>query len=195
MLDVWRLDDTEPPGTSGTMMGGPLKEGLPTTIRKQTVMQALISEHSATRPKSIKRFVIVAGILLVLLPIAFIVNNTYNALRPAALPPGAVTISQSALEERYGLRVNLVAVTGAGGFVDVRLKLVDGDKAKLLLADAKNFPSLFSEKGVALHAPADTTSQKIEFISGGNLFILYPNAGNAVTRGSPVRFFFGTTVV
>jgi hypothetical protein len=158
-------------------------------------MQALTSASTATRPKSIKRIVIVAGILLVLLPIAFIVNNTYNALRPAALPPGAVTISQRELEEQYGLRVNLVAVTGAGGFVDLRLKMVDGEKTKLLLADAKNFPSLVSENGIALHASEDTTSQQIEFISGGNLFIMYPNAGNAVTRGRPVRIVFGTTVV
>ena len=29
------------------------------------------------------------------------------------------TLPQSELEEKYGLRVNLVAVTGAGGFVDL----------------------------------------------------------------------------
>lgn len=157
-------------------------------------MQAL-TDHSATRPKSNKAFVIIAGILFILLFAALFAYRIYSAMRPATLPRGAVTISQRALEEQFGLRVNLVAVTGAGGFVDLRLKMVDGDKAKLLLADAKNFPSLFSEKGVSLYAPEDTTSQKIEFISGGHLFIMYPNADNAVTRGSPVRIVFGDTTV
>jgi len=72
---------------------------------------------------------------------------------------------------------------------------VDGDKAKLLLADKKNFPALFSAHGVTLNAPADTVSQKIEFISGGNLFIMYPNSGNAVQRGETVTLVFGDTAL
>ena len=105
--------------------------------------------------------------------------------------PATTVISQSVLEEKYGLRVNLVAVTGAGGFVDLRLKMVDGDKAKLLLGDKKNFPAVFTESGITLNAPKDTKSQKIEFITGGNLFIMYPNSGNAVLRDKPVTILFG----
>jgi hypothetical protein len=136
-----------------------------------------------------------ALILIILLVIALFVNKAYRASQPALLPQGTVTISQSVLEAKYGLRVNLVAVTGAGGFVDMRLKMVDGDKAKPLLSDAKNFPTIFSKSGVTLNAPADTTSQKIEFISGGNLFVMYPNSGNAVTQGSPVTIVFGNTAL
>ena len=169
--------------------------GLPTTIRKHIVMQAIPSDRSAARPNSTKKFFIVALILIILLVVAVFVNKAYTAVRPASLPQGTITISQSTLEAKYGIRVSLVAVTGAGGFVDLRLKMVDGDKAKLLLADAKNFPSLLSERGVALHAPDDTKSQTIEFISGGNLFIMYPNAGNAVTQGSPVTIVFGDTAL
>jgi hypothetical protein len=91
--------------------------------------------------------------------------------------------------------VNLVAVTGAGGFVDLRLKIVDGEKAKLLLADKKNFPALFSEHGVTLNAPEDTKSQKIEFISSGNLFIMYPNSGNSIQRAESVTILFGDTAL
>jgi hypothetical protein len=158
-------------------------------------MQAIPSDRPAARSNSIKKYISVALILVILLVVALFVNKAYKALQPASLPQGTVTISQNALEAQYGLRVNLVAVTGAGGFVDLRLKMVDGDKAKLLLADAKNFPSLFSEKGVVLGAPEDTKSQKIEYISGGNLFIMYPNVGNAVTHGSPVTIVFGDTAL
>jgi hypothetical protein len=158
-------------------------------------MQAITSDRSVARPNSTKKFVAIAVILVSLLVVALFVNKAYQASQPASLPQGTVTISQSVLEAQYGLRVNLVAVTGAGGFVDLRLKMVDGNKAKLLLADAKNFPAIFTENGATLNAPEDTKSQKIEFITGGNLFIMYPNSGNAVTQGSPVTIVFGATAL
>jgi hypothetical protein len=158
-------------------------------------MQAIKSDRPRARPSSTTIFISAAVILVILLIVALSVNRAFKALRPASLPQGMVTISQRVLEEQYGLRVNLVAVTSAGGFIDLRLKMVNGDKAKLLLADPKNFPSLFSEKGVTLNAPVDTKSQKIEFITGGNLFIMYPNAGNAVTQGSRVTIIFGDTAL
>lgn len=133
--------------------------------------------------------------LAVFLVIALYINNAYRAFQPAALPQGTDTITKRELEEKYGLHVNLVAVTGAGGFVDVRLKIVDGDKAKLLLADAKNFPSLFAKNGVMLQAPADTKSQTIEFITGGGIYLMYPNAGGSVKQGEPVMIVFGDTAL
>ena len=158
-------------------------------------MQAVNTDRPVVSAKSTNKFIYIAFILAILLVGAIYVNNVYRAFQPASLPEGTVTISQSVLEEKYGLRVNLVAVTAAGGLVDLRLKILDGEKAKLLLADEKNFPSLFVENGVTLNAPADTKSQKIEIISGGVLFIMYPNSGNAVMQGSPVTILFGDTAV
>ena len=154
-------------------------------------MQAVKTNRPASSVNSTNKIFYIIIILVSLLVVAIYVNNAKKALQPAALPQDTVVISQSTLEEKYGLRVNLVAVTGAGGFVDLRLKIVDGEKAKLLLADSKNFPTLFTEKGITLNAPADTKSQIIEFISGGNLFIMYPNSGNAVQRTEPVTLVFG----
>jgi hypothetical protein len=130
-----------------------------------------------------------------LIVIGLYIKNGYQALQPAALPDGTVTISQTTLEEKYGLRVLLVAVTGAGGFVDVRLKMVDGEKAALLLTDKNNFPRVFTEQGFILNAPEDTKSQKYEFFSGGSLFIIYPNSRNAVQRDQPVTILFGNTAL
>jgi hypothetical protein len=158
-------------------------------------MQAVKTDRPAVPANSTNKFISVAIILVILLVVAIYVNNAYQALKPASLPKGTVTLSQSAFEEKYGLRVNLVAVTGAGGFVDLRLKIVDGEKAKLLLADKKNFPALFSEHGVTLNAPEDTKSQKIEFISRGNLFIMYPNSGNSIQRAESVTILFGDTAL
>jgi hypothetical protein len=116
-------------------------------------------------------------------------------VRPVSLPASTTTISQQVLEQKYGLRVNLIGVTAVGGMVDLRLKMIDGEKAKLLLADAKNFPALFSKTGITLNTDPDTKSQPIKFDSGNDLFLMYPNSGNAVTPGSPVTVLFGNIAV
>ena len=138
------------------------------------------------------KFVSLLFILTILLTLGMLVSNWF---KPQPKPPAMTVISHSALEEKYGLRVNLVAVTGAGGFVDVRIKIVDGEKAKLLLSDKKNFPALWINEKVTLNAPEDTKSQKIRFDDGGNMFIMYPNLGNAVLRGMPVKILFGDTAL
>lgn len=158
-------------------------------------MQAVKTDRPAAPTKSSNKYIYIGFILVILLGVAIYVNNAYRAFQPASLPEGTVSISQSVLEEKYGLHVNLVAVTAAGGLVDLRLKVLDGEKAKLLLADEKNFPTLFLENGVILNAPADIKSQKIEFTSGGIIFIIYPNSGNSVKPGSPVTIILGETAL
>ena len=158
-------------------------------------MQAVKANHTPVRRSSNNIVIIIFFILSILISIAIYANNASRAFQAPSLPNGTVMISQSALEEKYGLRVNLVAVTAAGGFVDVRLKIVDGEKLKLLLADKKNFPTLFTDQGVILNAPEETKSQNIQFISGGNLFIMYPNSGNAVVQDTPVTILLGNIAV
>ena len=154
-------------------------------------MQAVKVDRPAARANLTNRLLSSVIILILLLVVGIYLNNAYRASHASSLPKDTVTISQSTLEEKYGLHVNLLAVTGAGGFVDLRLKIVDGKKAKLLLGDKKAFPALFTTQGNTLNAPEDTKSQNIEFISGGNLFIMYPNSGNAVKRGETIRLLFG----
>ena len=154
-------------------------------------MQAVKVDRPAAPTNSTNRLPLVVIILILLLVVGIYVNNAYTASQASALPKDMVTISQSTLEEKYGLHVNLVAVTGAGGFVDLRLKMVDAEKAKLLLADRKAFPALFTAHGTTLNAPEETKSQNLEFVSGRNLFIMYPNSSNAVRRGETIRLLFG----
>jgi len=131
-------------------------------------MQALKANRPAvTLNSSTNKIFYIAIILVILLVAAIFINNAYRAFQPASLPQGTVSISQSVLEEKYGLHVNLVAVTGAGGFVDLRLKMVDGDKAKLLLGDKKNFPTIFSVDGITgvwIHYVEITTGDKLDFL-------------------------------
>jgi hypothetical protein len=135
-------------------------------------------------------FIFISSLMVFILIALYAINNSHTAERDS-LPAGTVTISQETLEEKYGLRVNLVAVTGAGGFVDLRLKVLDGEKARSLLQDRDNFPSLFIDRNTVLRVPQETKEQEIRFENDGNLFLMFPNAGNVVKPGAPLRIMFG----
>jgi hypothetical protein len=110
----------------------------------------------------------------------------------AVYPPVVAPLTIAELEARYGLRVNLAALTAAGGMVDVRLKMVDGHKASLLLQDKNNFPVVVVEGSkIKLSASEETLSQQLKFEDNGGLFLIYPNSGNAVKPGSSIRIVFG----
>jgi hypothetical protein len=158
-------------------------------------MQAQKTQRTVTVINGKNRLWIVAIIVAFLFVISLYINNAVKAYSPRTASAGTLVLSQADLEQKYGLRVNLVALTAAGGFVDVRLKITDGEKSSLLLADKGNFPVLATEQGVRLTAPEETTSQEIQFVTGGNLFIIYPNSSNAIKPGTPVTILFGTTAV
>lgn len=111
------------------------------------------------------------------------------------VPAPFVKISQDELEEKYGLRMDLVAVTAAGGFVDVRIRMVDAEKAKALLSEKNNFPALSVGRKTLLQAPGEIKSQEIRYENSGTLFIMYANSGGAVRPGTPVTVRFGDIAV
>lgn len=144
-----------------------------------------IARHRTTN------YLFLAFILFGLVSLGLYLFNSYRALNPSSQPMDVTTLSQQVLEEQYGLRVNLVALTAAGGMVDLRLKIVDGEKAKLLLQDKKNFPSVFVNENVTLNVSEDTKAGQIQFVNDGNLFLMFPNTGNTVKRGTKVTILFG----
>jgi hypothetical protein len=141
--------------------------------------------------QSNKSFPIAVILVVVLMVIGISTYNAFRAAQVQPLPQTATVLSQPMLAEQYGLGVNLVAVTAAGGMVDLRLKITDSQKAKALLGDQANFPTLRASNGVVLQAAQDIASQPIKFEDGGNIFVLYPNGQNAVKSGDPVTIVFG----
>ena len=121
--------------------------------------------------------------------------NLYIVSRGKTASPEMRVISQETLREQYGLGVNLVAVTAAGGMVDVRLQIIDGEKAKAFLQDPANLPALSVGDDVVLRVDEEGVLQDIQFENGKSIFILFPNAQNAVKSGVPVSLQFGEVQV
>jgi hypothetical protein len=136
-----------------------------------------------------------AVILVILAAIGLSTYTAFNAARSQDLHRAATVISQQALADDYGLGVNLVAVTAAGGMVDLRLRIVDGEKAKALLENQTNFPEIRTSDGVILQASQNVASQTIKYDNGYVIFVLYPNAQSAVKSGDPVSILFGDVQV
>jgi hypothetical protein len=164
--------------------------GFPKTGAKP--MQTTTAHPTASVFRLNKPYLVAMLLFLIVASAVFVFISLNTSSSSSNLAP----ISQNTLEVKYGLRVSLVAVTAAGGMVDVRLKIVDGGKAKLLLQDKKNFPVLSVNNGnLTLRASEETKSQVIKFENDGNLFLLFPNAGNAVKPGAAVSLLFGDTVL
>ena len=110
---------------------------------------------------------------------------TTHAVKPAqALPP------PSELETKYGIQVAQLAVTASGGLVDVRFKVLDAAKARALLADPANAPTLIAGDKPPL-APPHHALQGAKFNTGQIFYVLYPNQRGAVQRGGAVTIAMG----
>jgi hypothetical protein len=139
----------------------------------------------------VNKLLLIALILLIMMGGGLFAYKTLKGSPVKVGSPAASVITQQTLQEQYGLGVNLVAVTAAGGMIDLRLKITDSQKAKALLGDQANFPTLRASNGLVLQAAQDIASQAIKFEDGGNIFVLYPNGQNAVKSGDAVTIVFG----
>lgn len=130
----------------------------------------------------------IAGVLV--LPLFVAAALTYTAAgssdHSADAAAAARIVSATDMEQEYGIRVNLVAVTAAGGLVDLRFTIVDKDKAEHLLHDASSMPKLFVEHSGAVLGAREAMAHKLNLLDGASYFILYPNSGGAVQAGTPV---------
>jgi len=120
-----------------------------------------------------------------------IVSQTLQETTAVSLPDQLITAQT--LAEQYGMQVNLIAVTAAGGLVDLRLKVLDAEKVGLLLQDSTDVPALLTgEDGTILKAPEDNEAQLLNTLKDGdNVFLMFPNVGHAIKPGMPVTVVFG----
>jgi len=141
--------------------------------------------------KSLGKWILFTALVMAVLTAGVITWREWSTRDANASLVKAKTISAAEFEQQYGMRVRLIGVTAGGGLVDFRLKVLDVEKAKLILSDPEKIPSLIiPEQDVTLKASPEL-DQVGTISEGGIYFILYGNTGGAVEPGTPVIVSFG----
>jgi len=92
-------------------------------------------------------------------------------------------ISQETLEEKYGMQVSLAAVSAMDSAVDVRMKILDYEKAEPLIEEG-HFALLVGDTLLpAPHVHRHTLMNR-------TVIVLFPNKKNIVQSGTPVSLVF-----
>jgi hypothetical protein len=134
----------------------------------------------------------IAGV--VVLPLVVAAGLTWSwgtGARSDADIAAARVVSAADMESEYGIEVNLVAVTMAGGMVDVRFTVLDQAKAEAILHDDVILPVLLVEpSGAVIRAPTGHR-HKTAIVDGGKYFLLYGNPGGAIQAGTKVSVVIG----
>lgn len=138
----------------------------------------------------------IAGVLV--LPVAVAAVITVTTAGPGdggadrtANAAAARVVSATDLEQEYGIKVNLVAVTATGGLVDLRFMVVDKEKAAHALHDAGTMPELFVENSGTVLSMPKGMKHTLTLVDGARYFILYSNPGGAIQAGTQVSVVIG----
>lgn len=105
---------------------------------------------------------------------------------------GTESVTMDGLAARYGIQVDLVAVTAANGLVEFRYVVVDPDKATRILHETELAPTLVeesSEETLTMSAPPHKHGGELRL--GGTYFFLMANSHNVLHRGSEVTLVMG----
>lgn len=94
------------------------------------------------------------------------------------------------LAEQYGIQITLVAVSGAGGLVDFRFKVLDPDKARKLVGDPPTMPALVAKGSDLKIETSHKMMHAIRLQKDAVSYALYPNVRGAIKPGTPVSVAF-----
>jgi len=111
-------------------------------------------------------------------------NNTQAKLLPGT------PASASLIEATWGVQIKQVGVTADGGLIDLRLIIIDPDKAGPLFS-LDNRPRLYAEESGKLVDSLMHPPHAQEFAPGQVHYLLYNNTGGAIQRGMLVSIVLG----
>jgi hypothetical protein len=111
---------------------------------------------------------------------------------PADARDGTTAVDRDGMAASHGIDVTMVAVTAAGGLVDLRYQVVDVDKASAILHDDSLSPILVEEdSGATLRMSHPPGHHGAELRLGGSYFFLMANANTALRPGAKVTLVIG----
>jgi hypothetical protein len=125
------------------------------------------------------------------LPLASLLGLVLVGLIASFWPSKTVLITQDTLETQYGIQVSLVAPTMMGSVIDLRLRILDADKAQNLIEVEAGGPSLLVKDGNRTLIPPVRHNHHHDLVNGSVYYLFYPNRQQFIRRGSPVTLVFG----
>jgi hypothetical protein len=104
-------------------------------------------------------------------------------------------VDADGLGQASGVQITTVAVTGGGGLVDLRFKIVDPDRANSL-HDARTPPAVVDEQtGLVVHDLLMNHAHSGPYKTGVTYYLVFNNPGNWVHRGGRVTVLLGNAQV
>ena len=104
-------------------------------------------------------------------------------------------VSRKGLEQRLGVQLVHVAVTGDGGLLDLRFRVVDPNTAADLHAQATP-PAIVDEStGIVANALLMGHSHHGPFKAGVSYYLIFENPANTIQQGGEVSVLLGDTQV
>lgn len=143
-----------------------------------------------------------AGILVTVLVVWLVLWLSHafssDANRPATNVPVSwqrPVVTADALVAQSGVKITQVAVTGDGGLVDLRYKVVDPERANTL-HDPRTPPAVVDEEsGLVVHQLFMDHSHTGSYTTGVTYYLVFNNPGNWVHHGSRVSVLLGNAQV
>jgi uncharacterized protein YjeT (DUF2065 family) len=126
--------------------------------------------------------IVLAGLVYWLLPML--------ANPPA--PENAPMPVNAAFEEKYGVRITMLAVTADGGMVDFRYVILDPDKARTFAIDANTTPILYPQTGKTILSETAPMPHKEFQRAGVTNFLLYHNTYGSIKPRTYVTVVLGS---
>jgi hypothetical protein len=143
------------------------------------------------RPRLLGALTGAALVLVVVAGLRLARHDEAAGARAGAAPAPPRTLSPAAFQQRTGVRLVRVAVSGGGGLVDVRYEVLDPTVAASI-HDAGRPPELVDERtGVVVRDLFMGHSHGGAYKAAQTYFLLFDNPGTLVRRGTRVTVQLG----
>ena len=149
-------------------------------------MIGILSRTQLSQPGRLTRVLLVIS-LLVFLTVAALSSNFQPE---AVIVPDQASV-EAAIEDQYGIRISMLAVTAGGGVVDFRFQVVDPEKANFYMhGPFEDLPVLLVEDSGTLIKPREHTHH-VNYEFGRTYYTIYRNPGGVVKAGSSITIILG----
>jgi hypothetical protein len=104
-------------------------------------------------------------------------------------------VTADGLVQQSGVKITLVAVTGDGGLVDLRFKVVDPERANGVHDPATPPGVVDEDSGLVVHELLMNHAHTGPYKAGVTYYLVFNNPGNWVHHGSRVSVMLGNAQV